>query len=140
MLERRLARLERNALAIAERLRPRAPVGVQVVHPGLRQHPCAEVAASLGFRGGCVSIVFDEGDERPGRERRLVESAVQTACERGVALAAGSSFGFDTTRIYPLTDPAHGTSFVRIAAGAEHRLALEAVAEVLADALEALTP
>ena len=139
VLERRLARLQRNALHLAERLGKRAPPGVALVYPGLTSHPCARAAARLPFRGGCVSIVFAARDGRAGRERALIDAAVAEARKRGVPLLAGSSFGFDTTRIYLAAARATGAQpFVRIAAGIEQRLALEAVADVLADAIESV--
>jgi cystathionine beta-lyase/cystathionine gamma-synthase len=139
VLDRRLARLQRNALFLAERLSERAPAGVAIVYPGLPSHPCANVAARLPFRGGCLSIVLRERDRRLVRERRLVEAAVAEAAKRGVRLLAGSSFGFDTTRIYLAAGRADcGSPFVRISAGTEHQLALEPLAEVLADVVESL--
>jgi hypothetical protein len=66
-----------------------------------------------------------------------VNYAVDEAARRGVRLLAGSSFGFDTTRIYLTAARAElGTPFVRIAAGTEHRLELEALADALAVAIE----
>ena len=107
MLERRLARIFRNAELIAARL--------EVDHTG----------------GGCVSVAL-----RPEDERVLVDQAIRAAARADVPLVAGSSFGFDVTRIYPTAAQADcGEPFVRIAAGAEHRLAAERVADVLAEAL-----
>ena len=55
-----------------------------------------------------------------------------------IALQGGASFGFDTTRIYLAAAQAErGTPFVRIAAGTEHRLQVEALADALAVAIEA---
>ena len=57
------------------------------------------------------------------------------AARRGVALLGGSSFGFDTTRIYLTAEGAErGEPFVRLAAGTEHRIAVETVADALAAA------
>jgi len=51
-------------------------------------------------------------------------------------LLGGSSFGFDTTRIYLTAEGAdYGEPFVRIAAGTEHRLEVERVAEALTAAV-----
>jgi cystathionine beta-lyase/cystathionine gamma-synthase len=137
VLERRLARLQRNALLLAERLSERAPASVAIVYPGLASHSCARVAARLGFRGGCLSILFRDLEGRLERGRTLVEVAVAEAARRGVALLAGSSFGFDTTRVYlAAAAPEHGVPFVRVAAGAEHRLALGPLADALAAAVE----
>jgi cystathionine beta-lyase/cystathionine gamma-synthase len=118
VLERRLARLQRNALWLAAGLEERAPPGAKIVYPG---------------RGGCLAVLLKESDRRLEREQRLVGEAVAEAARRGVALHAGSSFGFDTTRIYLTAARAEcGTPFVRIAAGTEHRLELDALTDVLA--------
>ncbi len=122
VLERRLARLSRNALYLADGLDARAPHGVAIVYPG---------------SGGCVSVVLGAREQRPERHRRLVCEAVVEAARRGVRLLAGSSFGFDTTRIYVTAARAeYGAPFVRIAAGTEHRLELDALTDALAAAIE----
>jgi cystathionine beta-lyase/cystathionine gamma-synthase len=136
VLERRLARLQRNALLLAERLRARGRGSFEVVYPGLPSHRCAAAGRRLPFHGGCLSIAFREPDAELRRERALVEQAVAQAERRGVALLGGSSFGFDTTRIYLTAEGAEcGEPFVRIAAGTEHRLEVERVADALAAAL-----
>ena len=140
VLERRLARLERNALFLATRLEVRSAPSAEIVYPGLPSHPCARAAAELPFRGACFSIVFPERGAELAHERALVEAAVSEAAKRGVALLAGSSFGFDTTRIYLTAARAeYGEPFVRVAAGTEHRLALEPLAEALSAAVEAVS-
>jgi hypothetical protein len=107
---------------LAAGLEERAPPGVEIVYPG---------------RGACLSVLLKEPDPRLGRERRLVGEAVAEAARRGIALHAGSSFGFDTTRIYLTAARADaGTPFVRVAAGTEHRLELDALTDVLATAIE----
>jgi cystathionine beta-lyase/cystathionine gamma-synthase len=121
VLERRLARLERNALLLAERLLAQVGDLVEIVYPAL---------------GGCLSIVFRERTATLRREHAMVEQAVAEAARRGVALLGGSSFGFDTTRIYLTAEGAdYGEPFVRIAAGTEHRLEIERVADALAAAV-----
>jgi cystathionine beta-lyase/cystathionine gamma-synthase len=122
VLERRLARLQRNALHLAEGLDTRAPAGVSIVYPG---------------RGGCLSLVFERRAQRLARQHRVVWEAVAEAARRGIRLLAGSSFGFDTTRIYLTAARAeHATPFVRIAAGTEYRLELDVLTDVLATAIE----
>jgi cystathionine beta-lyase/cystathionine gamma-synthase len=140
VLERRLARLERNALLLAELLHDRAPASVAVVYPGLPSHPCAHAARRLSFRGGCLSIGLRESDGRLSREGALVEAALAEAARRGVALLGGSSFGFNTTRVYLTAARAeHGDPFVRVAAGTEHRLELETLADALTAAVRAVS-
>jgi cystathionine beta-lyase/cystathionine gamma-synthase len=133
MLERRLARLQRNARHLAERLHECAPPGVAVVYPGVGAHHGPDGMSQATFRGGCLSVVL----EGSARQARLVDAAVAEAARRGINLHAGSSFGFDTTRLYVTAAHArHGTPFVRIAAGTEHRLELEALTAALAGALQ----
>jgi cystathionine beta-lyase/cystathionine gamma-synthase len=104
---------------------------VVVVHPGLADHPSHAIARRLAFQGGCVAIA-----STPARERRFVAAAFAEARRRGVPLIGGSSFGFDTTRLYlTAACTSHGESFVRVAAGTEDRVAVEELAEVLVSAV-----
>ena len=135
VLDRRLARLQRNALLLAQRLDDRCGESVVVVYPGLAAHPCARAARSLTFRGGCLSIVLPGRDPELRRERALVEASVAEAARRNAALLGGASFGFSTTRIYLTAVRADREPFVRIAAGTEHRLEIEHLADVLTSAL-----
>ncbi len=138
VLERRLARLERNAIHLAEAIDERAPPGVAVVYPGLGAHRRAGGAPWLRFRGGCLAVLFRTPERQIERQRRLVSEAVGEAGRRRVRLLAGSSFGFDTTRIYLTAARAErGTPFVRVAAGTEHRLELEALTDALVAAVTA---
>ena len=136
VLERRLRRLGRNALTLARHVRERTEGAVEIVHPGLASHPCAPAASRLAFTGGCLSIVLDGHDSELRRERALVEHAITAAAARGVALLAGASFGFNTSRIYLTAARAERADpFVRLAAGTEHSLELEALADAVADAV-----
>jgi cystathionine beta-lyase/cystathionine gamma-synthase len=137
VLERRLARLGRNALHLAAGLSERAPPDVRIVYPGLGAHRLPGAAAGLPFRGGCLSVLLEDPEPCLGCQSRLVGEAVSVAASRGIKLLAGSSFGFDTTRIYLAAARAEsGTPFVRIAAGTGHRLELDALTDVLATAIE----
>lgn len=136
VLERRLARLQRNALFLAGRLRWSVGASVDIVYPGLATHPCAGPARRLPFRGGCLSIVFRGYDPELRREHGLVDAAIAEATGRGVALLAGSSFGFDTSRIYLTAARADcGEPFVRVAAGTEPSPELDRLADALAAAV-----
>jgi cystathionine beta-lyase/cystathionine gamma-synthase len=133
VLERRLNRLGRNALVLASRLRDRADGAVKIVYPRLTSHPSARAASRHAFTGGCLSIVFDTHDPELRREHKLVEAAVTEAAARGVALLGGSSFGFNTGRIYLTAARAEcGEPFVRVAAGTEHTVDLETLADAIA--------
>jgi cystathionine beta-lyase/cystathionine gamma-synthase len=131
LLERRLARIERNALQIAERLEQE--LGDLVAYPGLESHPSFDVAQRLRFRGGCISLALDDD--------ALVDDIVAEGRRRSTPLVGGSSFGFDTTRIYLTAARAESTDpFLRIAAGTEHRLAIEGVADALVAAIGRTLP
>ncbi|HYZ79603.1 MAG TPA: PLP-dependent transferase [Gaiellaceae bacterium] len=128
VLERRLGRLQRNALLLADRLRTNAGDVVEVVYP----------RPELPFRGSCLSLVFHDQEANLGRERALLERAIGEAARRGVPLLAGSSFGFDTTRIYLTAEGAeYGEPFVRVAAGTEHRLEIDLLGDALVAGLRA---
>ena len=140
VLERRLVRLHRNTTLLAERLRDQAGSLAQVVYPGLTGHSSHRVAQGLAFRGGCFSLLLRRGDQHLRRERLFVETAVAEAARRGVPLHAGSSFGFNTTRVYLTAARAeYGEPFLRVAAGTEHRLEVEVLGEVFAAAVREAT-
>ena len=107
VLARRFRRIERNAMIIASRL---------------------DDERVAYHAGGCVSLALDDD--------AFVHASIAEAERRAVPLVGGSSFGFDTTRVYlTAARAARAAPFVRIAAGAEHRLAIEDVADVLRQAL-----
>jgi cystathionine beta-lyase/cystathionine gamma-synthase len=128
--------LGRNATVLAERLRERASDLIHVVYPGLADHPSHAVAKRSSFHGGCLSLVFQRSDSTLRREREFLEAAIEEAARAGLSLIAGSSFGFNTTRVYLTAARATvGEPFVRVAAGTEHRLEIDPLAEVLAVAV-----
>jgi cystathionine beta-lyase/cystathionine gamma-synthase len=135
-LTRRLERLGRNAAILAERLLDSVGDVVDVVYPGLAGHPCHAVARGYPFQGGCLALVLRTRDPELYAEHALVQAVVAEAAHRDLRLIGGSSFGFDTTRVYLTAARAeHGEPFVRIAAGTEHRLAVERIAEAIAAAV-----
>ena len=138
VLERRLERLGRNALVLAGHLRDRVDGAVEIVYPGLACPASIGAASGRVFSGGCLSIVFDTDDPELRHEHRLVELAVAEAAARGVALLGGSSFGFNTSRIYLTAARAEcGEPFVRVAAGTEHSVEVESLADALVAAVRA---
>jgi hypothetical protein len=101
-LERRVARLERNAAILAERLGG--------FHPGVGPLLQLDVPHPIAW----------------------IARALEQARRRNVQVVAGTSFGFDHTRVY-VTAPGPD-SFLRIAPGTEDRLRIESVAEALSAA------
>jgi cystathionine beta-lyase/cystathionine gamma-synthase len=131
-LTRRLSRIERNATLLAERLHSACGPTARVSHPTLRHHHA--YGRPLAFRGGYLIIDLCP-DSRAGTEERFVRRAIARAEELGVPLAAGTSFGLDVTRVYaPRVAWSERGRLLRVAAGTEDRLAIEAVAAALADA------
>ena len=130
-LGRRLRRIERNATLLAERLHSACGPTARVSHPTLRHHHA--YGRPLPFRGGYLTIDLCP-DSRAGTEERFVSRAIAHAEAAGVPLAAGTSFGLDVTRVYaPRAGSGGRGRLLRVAAGTEDRLAVEAVAAALAD-------
>ncbi|MFB3738701.1 MAG: PLP-dependent transferase [Candidatus Velamenicoccus archaeovorus] len=140
LLMRRLRRIGRNASLLACRLHREAAahpgVLLGVSHPSLPDHPSHDLAGALPFPGGFLSLDFVRSMDRTEVHRRFVRLALDEAGRRHVPLAAGASFGFDTTRVYvTATTATAARPFVRIAAGTEHLHAAETMAETLASAI-----
>ena len=140
LLQRRLSRIGRNAEFIAERLNGlNTGKGnqVRIGHPGLGSHPGHETLAGFEFHGGCIAV--EPTDRDPiAFSQEFIRTAIHLGAARNVAICEGTSFGLDTTRIYLTSSTTtHGTPFLRIAAGTEDRLRMEAVAVVLAESLVA---
>jgi cystathionine beta-lyase/cystathionine gamma-synthase len=137
-LERRLFRLERNAIVVARRIneaaeRARRRVIVGADHPALDDHPSFELGRSLRFRSGWFSVAFSPSLDRPEVHHRFVDVVMEEARLRHIPLVAGASFGLDTTRVYPTAWTARsGRPFVRVSPGIEHAAAIEAVAKAFA--------
>ncbi|HZD17112.1 MAG TPA: PLP-dependent transferase [Actinomycetota bacterium] len=140
-LERRLARLERNAILLASRVRQAAVATGDVAvtgadHPALPDHPSHRLAQRLGFRGGWFSLRFAAEADRPVVHERFLHLAMDEARRRRVPLIAGASFGLDTTRVYATASTArYGRPFVRVSPGIEHARAIERTGDVLAAAV-----
>jgi cystathionine beta-lyase/cystathionine gamma-synthase len=141
LLERRLDRLGRNAGELATHLQDiieatRGDVLTGITYPGLPGHVSYEVAGSLPFRGSFLAVDFHSSHDTYEVHRRFVKSVLYEAERATVPIAVGASFGLNVTRIYVTASTSvGGTPFVRIAAGTEHRLQLEALKQVFATAI-----
>lgn len=140
LLERRLHRIGRNAQVLAASLKDRMAFGripVVLSYPGLPEHPNFSSLSESEFKGGYISIEPRASDIGAAMLTRLVKAILYIAAEREVPICEGTSFGFDTTRVYLTAATArYGTPFLRIAAGTEHRAAIADVASVVCDALD----
>jgi cystathionine beta-lyase/cystathionine gamma-synthase len=140
-LEGRLARLGRNADLLARRLQHHAEQSARsalrrVIYPGLRQRPSIEMIAPTPFRSGFLSLELAPEFEHDEGRAAFVRLSLEEAERQGEPLAAGASFGLNTTRIYLTasnSEPAR--AFIRISPGTEHRLQIQALASVFEEAL-----
>ena len=131
-----------NAQILADTLNHRMALGglpVALSYPGLSEHPDFSSLSDSRFKGGYMSIEPLATDIGEAMLPRLIKAILYIAAEREVPICEGTSFGFDTTRVY-LTAPTSrcGSPFLRIAAGTEHRAGIAGVASVLCSALETM--
>jgi cystathionine beta-lyase/cystathionine gamma-synthase len=143
VLHRRLGRLGRNALLLASAFDQHVKRGGglfgPVDHPGLAHHPSFPVARDLSFQGGFFGVGLRPPYDRPDHRRRFVWCVIEEARAAGTPVAAGPSFGLNTTRVYHTTSSTElGRPFVRISAGTEHRLEVEALTGVITRAADRL--
>jgi cystathionine beta-lyase/cystathionine gamma-synthase len=143
ILLRRLGRLGRNAALLARRLsevaedHPGALEGIG--HPSLARHPSHHLLDGSAFPGGFLSLDLRPHLQRTDVYRAMVRSMLEEARRRRVPLAAGASFGFDTTRIYlTAATAACARPYLRVSSGTEHLAAATAVADVLCAAVTGL--
>ncbi len=142
LLEKRMRRVGRNAFYLAQTLDARL-VDKQssishVVYPGLPSYSGYAWTKDLPFQGGFIVLSFKEKYKNVKRYDAFIQSVLMHAKKAGVDLIGGTSFGFNTTRVYvtaryatDITEP-----FVRISAGTETRQEIEAVAQVLVRAID----
>lgn len=142
LLDRRLARLGRNARVLAERLdafaaaHPNAPLE-RAVYPGLPSHPAYDWAKDEPFQGAFLALAFRPAFARVGYYQSFLARAVAGAARRGIQLVGGSSFGLDATRVYLTARHATRitTPFVRVAPGTETADEIRVIGDVLEAAL-----
>jgi hypothetical protein len=92
----------------------------------------------LAFQGGSLVLVLRPPYRLVEAYQRFLALALGEARDAGVDLVIGSSFGFDTTRLY-LTTPFAGPfsePYLRISAGTESMLELQQLGDVLVRAMQ----
>ncbi len=143
LLERRMSRIGRNIRTIAERLQvyvdenPACPIE-QVVYPGLKNHPTNTWTKELPFHGGFCVLGFKPEFKKVGVYKKFLDHAINEAGKAGIDLHAGTSFGFNTTRVYltALHATKVTTPFIRISAGTETEEEIDTLCRVFVRALE----
>lgn len=116
LLERRLNRMNRNACFLANHLNN---------------------SADVAYTQGClVAIRFGSAKQTIRKSQMILKRAIGQARKGQIPLVAGTSFGFDTTRIYlTASTTKYGEPFFRIAAGTEDWELLHRVAALLKHAI-----
>lgn len=139
LFDARMRRIDRNARRIAARLDSfvsgaDTPL-LAVVHPSLAKGPHRGRILSLPFLGPFITLEFKLNEGHVGRYDEFVEASLCAARRAGADLIGGTSFGFDTTRVYVTARKATGITepYVRISVGTE---TLEE-ADILAGVFEA---
>lgn len=132
LLEIRLQRHQKNALSLAQFLDSGK---VQVIYPGLPQHPGYPILKKRGFFGSFLNLNLKNNN--PIQIKSFIRKAINIAKKEKVSLVVGTSFGLNTTRIY-LTSlwTKYGRPFLRISAGTESLKELEKLKSVFKKALE----
>lgn len=138
LFDERLLRIGRNARLFAERLHAHIEgSGIRVNHPALPHYRGYAWTKDLAFQGPFVTITFTEGSQTVSHYDAFVARVHKAAQQAGIDIVGGTSFGFDTTRVYVtaryatnITEP-----FVRISLGTETREEVERLADVCAEAL-----
>ncbi len=139
---RRMYRIGRNTKMLAQRLakfakKDTSPL-VSVVHPSLPEYPGYLWTQNLPFQGEFIVLTFAKQHQYLEYYDLFVKKIIQTAKERGVAIAGGTSFGFDTTRIYVTARYATSSTqpFVRISVGTESMGELDSLGAVFESVLQ----
>jgi len=143
LMDKRLARIGRNAQFLAERLdafaatHPGSPL-LRAVYPGLPSHPAYAWTKEHRFKGGFLALAFKPPHARANFYKSLIARIISEAARRNVQLVAGSSFGLDGTRLYltALHATRITTPFFRVSAGTETEEGMETIAEIFKSTLE----
>lgn len=140
MFDTRLARIGRNAKLFAQLLNTGMKEGglvERVIHPSLNQYQGFAWTNSAPFQGPFVTLAFKEGARDVKHYDAFVARVQNIAHERGVDIVGGTSFGFDTTRLYVtaryatnITEP-----FVRVSLGTETEEEIRHLGQIFIEAL-----
>lgn len=139
LFDARLMRIGRNAQHLARMLHEAAAhssVIESVIHPSLPHYLGYAWTKDLAFQGPFITLRFKEGKQKVSQYDAFVSRVQKIAKEKGVDIVGGTSFGFDTTRLYVTARYATGITnpFVRISVGTETIEEIEALARVFEEA------
>ena len=141
-LEARLSRHNRNAKYLSEALSTfiyeRDLKKIEgIVYPGLVDHPSYAWVKKFSFQGSYFVISFKKPYQKVRVYQRFVKQVIENARKKKVAIVGGTSFGFNTTRIYlTAQNTDYGQPFIRVSLGTENLGKLEKIKEVFIDTIK----
>ncbi|MBI2485058.1 PLP-dependent transferase [Candidatus Uhrbacteria bacterium] len=145
LLVKRLGRISRNAEMLAHTLdkhletQTNSPLS-HVVYPGLPAHPAYAWMGTRPFKGAFFVLVWKPGQQTVEQYKKFLRLAIEEAKRAHVPLIAGTSFGFNTTRVYltALHAEQDTNPFIRISPGTETIEEIHALAEIFKKAINRL--
>ena len=140
-LEQRLKRFERNTMYITEHL-SKTITQIQgniekIVYPGLPTHPSFSWSKTYVFHGSYFVLQFKNKFRNVATYKRFVNCVMKAAKKSNVSINGGTSFGFDTTRIYiTARNSDNGIPFVRVSMGTESISQIERITDVFREVIQ----
>jgi len=138
----RMLRHGRNALFLAKKIDEHIKASektpfTHVEYPGLAHHSCYAWTQSREFNGSYFTIICKPELYCPEVYKKFISHAIDLGKKAGIDLIAGTSFGFNTTRLYLTALNATGITqpFLRISAGTETISEIQKIADVLIAAI-----
>lgn len=144
LLTQRLKRHERNTLSLSERLLKYIKSHflenkMRISYPGLPTHPSYACTKSFSFHGSFFSIELKDPYNRLSIFHALLKRILNEAKKINLPITAGTSFGFDTTRIYIVASKTlYAKPFIRISVGTEDTLEITRIGDILEKALQTI--
>lgn len=142
LLSKRMARMNRNAHYLARTLDAHIKTMVDspyshIVYPGLPSHPSFAWTKDFKFHGSFMVVACKSPNAEISLHKTFIVFAIDEAKKAGIDLISGTSFGFDTTRIYLTALHATGVTkpFMRISVGTETWDEIQNIGAVLIRAL-----
>lgn len=141
LLTRRLERLERNTMFLASNLQDHIDknpdtIISHVAYPGLANHPSFSWAKNAPFHGSFFTLVFKPKYQKVSLYKKFVQNVITEAKKQNVDVVSGTSFGFNTTRIYlTALHSEFGDPFIRVSVGTEPMYFIEKIKDVFINVL-----
>lgn len=144
ILQKRLERHERNVAilitALTEYLNitPNTPIKT-LIYPTLPHHKAYERTKNLSFHGSYFTFSWQSKYDKIKVYQQFINAVLSEAKKRKVHITEGTSFGFNTSRIYlTAKNTKFGKPFVRFSVGTETRSEIKKLTEVLIHAFQSL--